>query len=315
MPEEYNQKTQVDPKKEPIEKGLIQAEEAQEARRGEALDRQLTGETISSKIPGLHTLKGDISSYIKERDLSLAEIASQAPRGRRSEQETAKTGKNFFIIIGLVLAAVVSIGTYYLFFKKEMPSEIATGDYPRPFVLSDKTEVIRLKSEKQKEIVGLIQKATEALIPLNTILSAPFFIETPEQTGFIDSRKFLEILKITPPANFLQSLEKDFTFGVYYFKKNNPFLVFKVRSFDLAFSGALNWEKDMADDLKDVLLISSPANQKFQDAIIKNIDSRVLYNNENNPVLIYAFFNRQYLVVSVDIDTFNEIIRRLSIPR
>ena len=181
--------------------------------------------------------------------------------------------------------------------------------------MSDKKEIIRLKSENREELADTIKKMSESPILLNTILNVSFFLEAPGQTGFIGIPKFLGILKITPPANFLQSLEKDFTFGVYYFKKNNPFIILKIRSFELAFSGALAWEKNMASDLKDILPISIPPNQKFQDAIIKNIDSRILHNGVNNPALIYAFFNRQYLVISPDADTFNEIIKRLSIPR
>lgn len=298
MPEEYSQKTQGSG---PTEKITDKT--------------QTTGTVAASKIPGLHTLKGDISSYIKEGGLSLAEIVSQTQKQHRLKQATLKTGRIFFIIILLIFIAGAAAGIYYLFFWKEAPRETANGNSPQPLIPSDKKEIIRLKSEKPEEMISLMQKTTEALIPLNTMLNVSFFLETPEQTGFVGSQKFLEILKIAPPANFLQSLEKDFTFGVYYFKKNNPFLIFKVRSFDLAFSGILDWENNMADDLKDILLVSAPTNQKFQDAIIHNIDSRILYDGENNPTLIYAFFNRQYLIIGANADAFNELIRRLSIPR
>ncbi len=258
--------------------------------------------------------------------MSLVEIAAQMSRQRRDGKETAKTGKKIFIISGLaiIFAAGLAVGAYYLFFNKETPVEIPVANVPQPIVFSDKKEVIRLKSEKREDLIDSIQKTAGALIPINTILSASFSLETPknESTGqaagkteFLNSRRFLEILKIALPANLMQSLEENFTFGVYYFKKNNSFLIFKIRSFDLAFSGILDWEKNMANDLKDILSISIPTDQKFQDKIINNRDTRVLYDTNGNPILIYSFFSTQYLIISVDLETFNEIISRLSIPR
>ncbi len=273
---------------------------------------QATAEA-GTKIPAIRTLKGDISDYIKAKDLSLAEIAAASTNRRRFEEKTT-IDKNIYFLAGIILAVAsgLAIAGWFVFFRPADVKEAALQP-PKPLVFSEKQEKIIISSESRLELTNAIQNSLKSPIAINTILDTPILLGTAESKNFINALQFFNILKISPPADFIQSLEGPFTLGVFYFRKNAPFLLFKIRSFDLAFGGMLEWEKNIYQDLKEILLIpSSPASgQKFQDKIIANHDSRVLYDGSGAPVVIYGFIGKRNLVITPDTDTLEEIFQRL----
>ncbi len=257
--------------------------------------------------------------------MSLIDVAAEISKHRRFDEETTQTKKTLLLAAGIFLfVAGLGIGTW-LVLKESQPGQ--TGSVlktPKSLIFSDKQKIITLKSESRSELTSLIQQALDSLIDLNTILDLPISLEIPkdEPTGqakekkeFLTAQRFLEILGITPPANLTQSLDGPFTLGVFYLKKNSPFLIFQIRSFDLGKSGALSWEKNIARDLKEIMRVPTlpPETRHFQDKLIKNRDVRVLYDDADNPALIYAFFGKNYLIIASDSDTFEEIIRRFNI--
>ena len=246
----------------------------------------------------------------------LIDVAAEISKYRRFNEETTQTKKTLLLAAGIfLLIAGLGIGTW-LVLKGNNPSQIESFlQPPKSLIFSDKQKIIILKSENRSELTSLIQQAFDSPIDLNTILDLPISLEIKERKEFLTAQRFLEILGIVPPANLTQSLAGPFTLGVFYLKKNNPFLIFQIRSFDLGKSGALSWEKNIARDLKEIMRVQTlpPETRQFQDKLIKNHDTRVLYDDTNNPALIYAFFGKNYLVITSDYDTFEEIIRRFNI--
>ncbi len=317
MPEqEQNQQ----PITEKSRNGKETPEAGQEAREEtEALQeaRGREAEEGTKPVIGIRTLRGDVSAYMKEKDVSLIDIAAAASRQRHFGEETKETNRTFLMAGGIfLLLAGIAIAGWLLFFRKEPLTDEIKTNAPESLITFEKQEVAVLRSENKEELIGLIQKKFESPISINTILDIPIFLKSQNKKEYLSSSKFLEILEIKPPANFSQSLDGNFTLGIYYLKKNSPFLVFKISSFDLGFSGALNWEKKMANDLKDILLVKNIGlSRQFQDKIIKNRDARILYDADNNPILMYAFINKKYLVIAADADTFEEIMKRAAISQ
>ncbi len=249
--------------------------------------------------------------------MSLIDVAAEISKHRRfSEEITTQTKKTLLLaVVIFLLVAGLGIGTWLILKGGNSGQTESFLQPPKSLIFSNKQKIITLKSESRSELTGIIQQALDSPLDLNTILNLPIFIETKEKKEFLTAQRFLDILGITPPANLTQSLEGSFTLGVFYLKKNSPFLIFRIRSFDLGKSGALNWEKTMARDLREIMRIQTllPETRHFQDKVIKNHDTRILYDDANNPALIYAFFGKNYLVITSDSDTFEEIIRRFNI--
>ncbi|PIQ69225.1 MAG: hypothetical protein COV90_02585 [Candidatus Tagabacteria bacterium CG11_big_fil_rev_8_21_14_0_20_41_11] len=265
------------------------------------------------RIPALHTLRGDITEYIKEKDISLTEIAAQTARQRRFRKESIGS-KRFFVLaaIFVLLVAGFGFGGWYVFLREKPASEKTALQTPKPIIVSEKQEIITLKSENLSELVDSIRQKIDSPVALGAILDIPILLETAGKKEFLKTEGLFNILEITPPANATQALEGSFGLGVYYLKKNVPFIVLKIRSFELAVSGMLEWEKKLSSDLAPILFIKNKAliSKKFQDGILKNHDVRMLYDASNNLIIAYAFINTEYLLITTDFDTIEEIFRR-----
>ena len=112
--------------------------------------------------------------------------------------------------------------------------------------------------------------------------------------------------------------------------ESKPFLILKTDSFENTFSSMLLWEETMQNDLAPYFgtalqKIISPSFSTettltpgvvvpriFHDVIVKNIDTRLLRNDDGNTVLLYAFPNASTLIITTDEGTFFEVFRRLT---
>ena len=247
--------------------------------------------------------------------MSLVDIVAEATKQRRFDDNIPERSKKTAILgVGILfLIGAMAIGGW-LFLKKEKVSPVETSlETPKPLILSEETKIIIINLESKTHLINLVQDSLNAAIPLNAIRYLPILLKTKEKEEYLDAKNFLNILGANPPANFIQSLDGPFTLGVFYLKRNSPILIFKIRSFDLAFSGALNWEKNMARDLREVILIKKlPASYNFQDKTIKNHDVRVLYDESAKPVLMYSFINKEKLVITADSESLEKIFGRLA---
>ncbi len=245
--------------------------------------------------------------------MSLEDIAAEALKRHRTEESKIQT-KKFLILIGggILLLAGLAVGGYLFFSEKEILVQENFLQPPKSLILSEKQQVIILKTEDGPELKDSIAKIMESSVAENTILDIPVYLQTENKKEFINAQKFFQILEINPPGNFTQSLDGGFMLGIFNSGKNSTFLIFKIRSFDLAFSGALSWEKSMAESLKDAIFVKSQISgpKKFMDKIVKNHDVRVLYDAANSPLLAYAFIARDYFIITTDFVSLEEIFKR-----
>ena len=150
------------------------------------------------------------------------------------------------------------------------------------------------------------------------IIDEPFGEEIIQEKNITLEELFIITGSKIPPA-LLRSLDNNFLFGIHAFTENNPFLLFTVRSFNNAFSGMLEWEKTIFDDLTPLFALEQvdkdTLNRSFEDVIIENQDLRALKDKEGNIVLLYAFANQETLIITTHEVTLDEILERLKRPK
>ncbi len=246
--------------------------------------------------------------------MSLVDIAAEASKQQRRFDDSIPERSKKTIFIGAGILFLIAALTVGLYFKKEKISPDQTNLItPKPLILSEETKTIILNSERKASLINLVQESLNAAIPLNAIRYLPIILKTGEKEEYLDAQKFLNILGANPPSSFIQALDGPFTLGVFYLKRNSPILIFKIRSFDLAFSGVLNWEKNITKDLMEVMLVKNlPASDNFLDKIIKNHDVRVLYDESEKPVLMHSFIDKERMIIATDFESLEEIFGRVS---
>ena len=166
---------------------------------------------------------------------------------------------------------------------------------------------------------------------------------TPETKRLLTTERLFNVLEAHTPQALVRALKPEFMFGAHVFNGNSPFFVFKISSFDIVFSEMLQWEADLPYDLALVFGLQGRGTSKqlgpapstspttsveafpqpsatgvslysksFIDAVLFNKDVRVLKNDSGKIVLLYAFPNRDTLVITDNEETLREILYRLT---
>jgi len=262
-------------------------------------------EQEKSELKGLRTLQTDAQEYMK-KGVSFAEIAAEASKRQdlSSEKETTKISLKKIALISIIIVIIVGVGlgSFWLFNRKEQEKQSVS--------LGSKSILVSDQQVEAGADLNSIRSALKTSVRLNNLLYISMVVK-PED--------FFKLIKANPPTELTDSLTDSppaggFMLSKFYLSKDWPILIFKIRSYELAFSGMIKWEKTMSDDLSEIFSPSKPGFD-FQDKEIQSHDTRILYDENGNSVLIYSFINRKYLVIAQNEEPIKEIFRRFSFPQ
>lgn len=260
-------------------------------------------EATKGGIPVLRTLKTDTADYIKEKKVSLVDIAAETAKrgGLKYGEEKSKAIFVKIIAIAAVIAIVAGAGLAGFFlFKKEQKKQQPVAVLIKPIIVAD--DQIEANVDQ-----GQIKAAIQSQIKPNHLLN----ILIAKKTG-----EFFSGLGINPPAGFFDSLDDRFMLAKFYLTKDWPILILKIKSYDSAFAGMIKWEEGILEDLNGLFSLENIDYGKgFEDKEIQNKDTRVLKDKNGNLVLIYSFINQKYLVITTGEEPLIEIFRRFSSPQ
>lgn len=120
---------------------------------------------------------------------------------------------------------------------------------------------------------------------------------------------FFAKLNTQIPGSLVRSFKPEFMLALWGAKR---VLIIELNSFENSYAGMLNWEESMPNDLKQVFSSEEKiVSGAFKDLISKNKDVRALMF-ENEPVLLYSFFNNKYLIITEDLETLHLALDRLT---
>jgi hypothetical protein len=104
-------------------------------------------------------------------------------------------------------------------------------------------------------------------------------------------------------------------------QKNEPFLIVKADTFDSGFAGMLAWEPYLSEDLAPLFGTPVTASRtpgtpestppRFSDVLKDNRSIRILYGEEGEERLIYAFLNRTLIVITTSTEALSALISGL----
>jgi len=280
----------------------------------------------------IRTYHTDIARTIKNKKYSIAQIA--LAQSRKSDKKNPyvikEKARNFRYYVAALVLLIIGIGASIFIVQSlgEGEEEIAlmrdeiifannrvdidTTQYNRRDFLNKIDEIISSSS-------GQIGSISEIVIKVG---------ENP-----IDASNFLELLNSRISGEFDRALEGEMFAGIHIFDTNEPFLIIKIRQFDRAFAGILDWEENIIEDLsyieydRDIIQLgtSTPlststisaltADTEFRDIVIKNRDARAIHDKFGNIRLVYSFPNKNTLVIANNEDTLAEIFDRLTTVR
>jgi hypothetical protein len=295
-----------------------------------------------SNLQRLRTFKSDIAEVMNKQNASLVSMAAaeQERRGDPSttQQSAPKTFSIKKILVGLLggtlLIGGIAIIVYALFFRPS--NQVPTLPTIPSLIFTEEKQEVDTTSTTPRALIQILTDTKDAVsLSLGSIIQFyPVSKSIDGTLSLLSTQDFFSAIGARVSDPFLRSLGNVFTLGVHVFDGNQPFLLLSTNSYENTFAGMLAWEDTiqttlaplfgpvLPTQLENVTLSSTttpagtlPKQRTFQDRVIRNIDTRVLTNDNGDIVLLYAFPNQQRLVVTTNEQTLMEIISRLNSTR
>lgn len=281
---------------------------------------------IKPKAPVFRTLETDTTDYIKEKEISLVDIATQQARysqGFASNGNGSQSFKKYIIAITAILIIGLGAGAIIWFFLRGGNDVVSTiAPLPKPFILSDseKEVVVDFSSflnqkEKIREALYLSFVPTEK----TRFIYLPIITESPTGKALIKSRDFLKLFNIELPIVLSESTSDRFMLVDFQSDKNWPVLILGINDYENAFGAMLKWENklDIFNEFRSLFDYDGGlrVDSFFQDKELRNRDTRILYSSDGIPVFLYAFINQDYIAITNNQAAMEETLRRFSLSQ
>lgn len=295
-----------------------------------------------SPLKQIRTFQGDVANALHKQSESLVSIqrSEHAVREARkvfatpkSAEEIAREESNknlVFLLIGsLVLIALSGLIGWYAYkgYMTKTALPIVETAPNRLLISSDEIKIDVNRLSREALILGIGAEATKK-ITNGAVVQIQLNKQTAATTTIITTPDLLNLLESRAPGSLIRSLNPVFMLGLLGGETvsinatstgqlNHVFLLIKLNSFDNAFPGMLEWEKNMRDDIlpifasPETLATTSPA-ALFSDLIVQNKDTRVLRNLTGQTVLLYSFFGNNMLIITDNELSLRAIIGKLN---
>lgn len=309
-----------------------------------------------SVVQPLETYQGDIARVVKEKNISTVSIASaealrrgaaadEGDATRKPEGAPASLTRKLTVVAGAVfLVGALGIGGYLMLRQSIAPS---AAEYVSSYIAIDDAEPVVIEAGATHK--GVMQTLTSAkntaalsLGLIEAILPVSSTTNVSAKPLPLSAQTFLPLLAPNIPADLLRTVQPEMLLGVHAYAANQPFLIFRVDSYEQGFSGMLLWEGSMKQDLSPLfdyaptVRIQSAADESttmgnvststsasssqttsdilqsgFTDRVIENHDARVVEDSAHNVVLLWTFLNKKTILITTNQYTLREIISRL----
>lgn len=274
----------------------------------------MRGKFSGSSLKPLRTYRGDVEEAVEKKKESVATIALAEKRRRQKRGEETRglikketilqNGLIVFLIIALVVTGITSL-FLFLYAKSEEQRAVSTF-YKKTIIPADQEEKIifsqgNMSALIREKINSLKEEGEGKIVSLYIYENE---IETPATT-------LISELSPLAPAYLVRSFSGDYMLGALKKGAWDTFLILKTDSFEIGFSGMLEWEATLPDE-SALLFGFSPLSQPsaFEDRIIKNKDTRVLRNGSGDVVLIYGFLDRETILIAETPEVWGDILGR-----
>lgn len=278
----------------------------------------------------IRTYKDDLAQVVEKKKESLVSIATAENEQRVNNEElelsVAATKKQHLKKIGMIVLITVlfilGTGSIFYFYGKNTNETVNPESKIPSLIFSDEEEEFEITDLSRRQILNgltaLKDNVNISIGRIRNIIITKSFVDEEGVAGreLVSARNFLNAINAQLPTSFLRSIEPLFMFGVHHFDGNQPFLILKNSFYENTFAGMLEWEKNIREDLSPLF---GPAEfgvaPVFRDFVIKNKDTRILKDNNEETILMYSFIDKNTIIITTNENTFSEVLVRLTSSR
>lgn len=301
--------------------------------------------TEGGGLPLMRTFKQDVQQTVLHNKTSVVDMISSNEKKRAVGDVVIHKGKGsswftptLYVLLGtsaLLLIGAVAVGVMiFLPAGDDVPT--ATYFTPDALIVYDSTDL-----ERDAHMQGLLrirddipsQNGSAIQVALQENIVLP--ISGEREIVPLTTHRLLRTWEILPPDTLDRSLTDNFMFGYVSLEVKHPFLILESNYFQGAFSGMLDWERNISTDLDPLFptdgfggkeshttpasafttATSSTTNEgivvqsglsAFTDLTVANIPARVLRDQNGTSILIWSMPDDHIIIT-----TNEEVLRRL----
>jgi hypothetical protein len=151
----------------------------------------------------------------------------------------------------------------------------------------------------------------------NSITDIPLQAGTLLDINYVDTQLFMPGREIVPPATLISALKfnvlPSFTQSltdVRFAQINDsaPVIIFEFTDADTVLGGFLAWEDTMAQDLKEIYLITQRDGAVFIDNTVAGKDVRTLVSANGQLLAVYGIVSDNTAIITGSLETFSQVL-------
>jgi hypothetical protein len=276
-----------------------------------------------STLNPVRTLRSDLARAVKQDHMTMSQISLKEQETARLMETRVASGSRRSTTIVLLLLFLILIGAgvgIFLFYPDLLPAPAkAPAVVPRvPSIITAEKQAKLNLDDSSGVLRGQIQAIRFQSVPKDTLINIYFTKAGPTGEERTVLKETLAKLDVTLPDNLIAFLSEEFMLGSYHGEENGNFLILKTRAFESTAYAMTQEESAVAGLLYNLftgeVLTPELATTPFQDVVIRNHDVRVLRNSEEQTVMMYAFLDRETLVIAENVETFAKVLGRWETP-
>lgn len=242
---------------------------------------------------------------------------ANTPPQKRLYRPSPRPHRSFAPVITVVVIIVATglgvASTFWLFGKQEETVTIKSqGIYA--LIQANEQLPVSLTNNSQAFMQNIMTAEPKALSEI--AITYPT-MNVQGSTEIAETSEILSVLSWQMPMSLRRNIE-DINFGLW--RGEDPFIILKTESFDIALSGMLNWEKNISQDLAP--LFGTPVTRTFDpnsreasqtkpayfiDSVLDNLDVRILRDELYKDRIVYSFIDKNTILITKSTDSFRAL--------
>ncbi len=255
----------------------------------------------------------------KEEGIIKKIIHEEEEREIKKKNRSPETIKNkFFMVVSVLFIVFGFIILFYFLFSKN-DSVVNVAKQFTPLIFSDQNSFFEVKGFKNDEITQTVSNEVIKTGVKNGGVEAIYLTEDKAVLGL---RRFVSLSNGNfIPSNNALLVSDNFLMGVVNTDTKDFFILLKMNSTADIFDSLRTWENKMFFDLHGFFGIDITSankyllNANFSDGIIENKNARILYDSNNNIVMMYIFADDNSVIITDTESAAHEIMLRLAASR
>ncbi len=283
----------------------------------------------SGDLPNLRTYKQDVADTVRAEGVTTATVVIAKQKREYQQNVQAKqethTGKKFMfgIIVTLTLGVLVVAYFFFVYSKsleKEEGALVPTSEVLQPSLIHVETRTtIQAKPTPIDNYLEIARTVKTGGQNPNSMQELILTDTVGINKKILNAQEFFSTIGLSVNDRLSRFLAKQYMLAIYSFKETSAFLIFLPISYGPVFAEMLEWEENLPTALYPLLagknLPADILTYSWEDRVIRNIDARVLTNEQGNVLMLYAFLpSKEQLIISTNTATLLEVLVRLQTP-